>query len=224
MHRGDEAYDRTDDRTQGEYTKLGEALLPHKYSIEDLRDELGAYSRTAYDLFVTIYPTITSGSLFAPIYFEDAIQLYKSVNNALTAQTGFGGMFIVYDEFSKLLEANLDKSKMLNFKVIQELAELSSRSSDPELHFACITHKDLLSYNNSDSFRTVVGRFRQIQYVHTSEQAYELIANAIEKKPGYACGFLLSFSMQKWYTLGELRMTGLAKIFFEILDQHEKTY
>ncbi len=167
------------------YAKLGEALLPHKYSIEDMRDDLGAYSRSAYDLFVSIYPTVTSGSVFAPIYFEDAIQLYKSVNNALVSQTGFGGMFIVFDEFSKFLEANLDKSKMLNFKVIQEMAELSTRSSDPELHFACITHKDLLSYNNSDSFRTVVGRFRQIEYVHTSEQAYELIANAIEKKPGY---------------------------------------
>ena len=167
------------------YQKLAEGLLPHKYTVEDLRDSLGAYSRTAYDLFVSIYPEVTSGSIFAPIFFEDAIQLYKSVNHALMTQTEFGGMFIVYDEFSKFLEANLDKSKMLNFKVIQELAELSARSSEPELHFACITHKDLLSYNNSDSFRTVVGRFRQIEYVHSSEQAYELIANALEKEPGY---------------------------------------
>ncbi len=167
------------------YRKLEEELLPHKYTVEELRDSLGAYSRTAYDLFVSIYPAVTSGSVFAPIFFEDAIQLYKSVNHALITQTAFGGMFIVYDEFSKFLEANLDKSKMLNFKVIQELAELSARSGESELHFACITHKDLLSYNNSDSFRTVVGRFRQIEYIHSSEQAYELIANAIEKGPGY---------------------------------------
>lgn len=171
------------------YARLQTELLPHKYSVEDMKDGLGSYSRAAYNLFVTVYPTVTSGSTFAPIFFEDAIQLYKSVNNALVTQTDFGGMFVVYDEFSKFLEANLDKSKMLNFKVIQELAELSARSAESELLFCCITHKDLLSYSSSDSFRTVVGRFKQIEYVHSSEQAYELIANAIEKKAGYP-GFL----------------------------------
>lgn len=177
------------DRWEKEYPdafeRLKNELLPHKYSVADMKDALGTYSKSAYDVFVEIYPAVTSGSIFAPIFAEGALQLYKSVNNALVKQTEFGGMFVVYDEFSKFLEANLDKSKMMNFKVVQELAELAARSSDAELHFACITHKDLLNYNDSDSFRTVVGRFKQIEYVHSSEQAYELIANAIEKTPEY---------------------------------------
>ena len=167
------------------FEKLRRELLPHKYTVEEMLDALRLYSRSAYDTFVAVYPAVTSGSAFAPIFSEGAIELYKSVNKALISQTEFGGMFIVYDEFSKFLEANLDKSRMLNFKVVQELAELAARSSDAELHFACITHKDLLHYNNSDSFRTVIGRFKQIAYVHSSDQAYELIANAIEKKPAY---------------------------------------
>lgn len=177
------------DRWEKEYPdafeRLKNELLPHKYSVADMKDALGTYSKSAYDIFVEIYPAVTSGSIFAPIFSEGALQLYKSVNNALIKQTEFGGMFVVYDEFSKFLEANLDKSKMMNFKVVQELAELAARSSDAELHFACITHKDLLNYNDSDSFRTVVGRFKQIEYVHSSEQAYELIANAIEKTQEY---------------------------------------
>lgn len=177
--------DRWEEEYPDAFERLKTELLPHKYSVTDMKDALGTYSKSAYDVFVEVYPAVTSGSIFAPIFAEGALQLYKSVNNALAKQTEFGGMFVVYDEFSKFLEANLDKSKMMNFKVVQELAELAARSSDAELHFACITHKDLLNYNDSDSFRTVVGRFKQIEYVHSSEQAYELIANAIEKTPEY---------------------------------------
>ena len=89
------------------------------------------------------------------------------------------------DEFSKFLEANLDSSKMLNFKIIQDMAEAATRSGKKQIHFTCITHKDILDYSSSDSFKTVEGRFNKIHYVATSEQSYELISNAIPKKASF---------------------------------------
>jgi hypothetical protein len=165
---------------------LEKELMPYKMSMTQLKDGLASCNRDCYEVFVGVYPAITLGSFFAPMFSSDVIYLFRSVNAALVEQTVFGGMFIVFDEFSKFLEANLEKSKMMNFKVIQELAELAVRSGVEQLNFACITHKDLLDYANNDSFRTVAGRFRSILYVQSSTQAYELVANAIEKiEPAY---------------------------------------
>ena len=62
------------------------------------------------------------------------------------------------------------------------MAEAATRSGSSQLHFTCITHKDILDYSSSDSFKTVEGRFRKLRFVASSEQSYELIANAIIKK------------------------------------------
>lgn len=45
----------------------------------------------------------------------DVVKLYLAVANALCEQTAYRGITVIFDEFSKFLEANLDKSKMLNF-------------------------------------------------------------------------------------------------------------
>lgn len=66
------------------------------------------------------------------------------------------------------------------------MAEAASRSKEAQLHFTCITHKDILDYSSSDSFKTVEGRFKKVRFVASSEQSYELIANAIIKKDPFA--------------------------------------
>lgn len=146
---------------------------------------LEKYDLEAYNTFCEIYPKIAAGTKFNPYSNTDVIKLYQAVNHALKESTAFSGMFIIFDEFSKFVEANLDKSRMANFKVIQDLAEASDRESNPQMHFTCVTHKALLDYSASDSFKTVEGRFGNINFVASSEQSYELIANAIIKKPEF---------------------------------------
>ena len=75
---------------------------------------------------------------------------------------------------------------MLNFKIIQDIAEIASRSGKNQIHFTCITHKEILDYSSSDSFKTVEGRFKHIKFVDSSEQSYELISNTIVKDSGFA--------------------------------------
>lgn len=80
----------------------------------------------------------------------------------------------------------MDKSKMLNFKIIQDIAEIASRSGKNQIHFTCITHKEILDYSSSDSFKAVEGRFKHVKFVASSEQSYELISNAIVKNATFA--------------------------------------
>ncbi len=168
------------------FAKLEEELKEKKTTVEELRIGLRQYNQKKYRLFCKCYPRIAAGTEFNPLTNMDVVKLYVAVANALREQTAYCGISIIFDEFSKFLEANLEKSKMLNFKIIQDMAEAATRSKEAQLHFTCITHKDILDYSSSDSFKTVEGRFRKVHFVASSEQSYELIANAIIKKQPFA--------------------------------------
>ena len=164
---------------------LSEELHKKKTDLDSLKVGLKQFSQHSYRLFCDCYPVIAAGTEFNPLTNMDVVKLYTAVAKALKEQTNYSGISIVFDEFSKFLEANLDKSKMLNFKIIQDMAEAASRSKETQLHFTCITHKDILDYSSSDSFKTVEGRFRKIRVVSSPEQSYELIANAIAKNEAF---------------------------------------
>lgn len=164
------------------YKKLAKELKTKKTTVDELVLELKQYSRNAYEIFCECYPLITAGAEFNPLANMDVVKLYLAVANALQEQTEYSGITIIFDEFSKFLEANLEKSKMLNFKIIQDMAEAATRSGKTQLHFTCITHKEILDYSSSDSFKTVEGRFRKLKFITSSEQSYELISNAIVKR------------------------------------------
>ena len=168
------------------YKKLVQELKKKKIKVEDLLVGLCRFDQEAYSAFCDCYPQIAAGTAFNPMTNMDVVKLYQSVVDALVEQTEYSGINIIFDEFSKFLESNMDKSKMLNFKIIQDVAELASRSGKKQIHFTCITHKEILDYSSSDSFKTVEGRFKHIKFVASSEQSYELISNAIVKDESFA--------------------------------------
>ena len=167
------------------YKKLVLELKKKKIKVEDLKVGLCRFDQEAYSTFCDCYPQIAAGTAFNPMTNMDVVKLYQSVVDALAEQTKYSGINIIFDEFSKFLEANIDKSKMLNFKIIQDIAEIASRSGKKQIHFTCITHKEILDYSSSDSFKTVEGRFKHIKFVASSEQSYELISNAIVKDAAF---------------------------------------
>lgn len=177
--------DKWKDSFPDAFKKLAVELKKTKYSIDELYIGLKQFDRLSYELFCKAYPVIAAGTEFNPLTNMDVVKLYLAVTNALCVQTKYSGINIIFDEFSKFLEANLDKSRMLNFKIIQDMAEAATRSGQNQIHFTCVTHKDILDYSLSDSFKTVEGRFSKIQFVSSSEQSYELIANAIIKKMSF---------------------------------------
>lgn len=155
-------------------------LKAHKTTLIKIKKGLSNCDKEAYSLFCEIYPQVTNGAEFNPLKNTDIVKIYSQVSKALCEQKNYSGIFIIFDEFSKFLESTIAVQNMQNFKLIQDFAELAVRSGENQIHLCCVTHKEILDYSQSDSFRTVDGRFKKVYFVASSEQSYELVANAIE--------------------------------------------
>ena len=51
------------------------------------------------------------------------------------------GDFVAYNKNSKDKITNIDSSKMLNFKIIQDMAEAATRSGNTQIHLARDLHR-----------------------------------------------------------------------------------
>lgn len=169
-----------EERFDNAATEFSKKLKKHKSSLTKIKKGLANCSRESYSLFCEIYPQITNGADFNPMQNTDIVKIYSQVAAALCEQANYSGVFIIFDEFSKFLESTASVNNMQNFKLIQDFSELAVRSTSGQIHLCCVTHKEILDYSQSDSFRTVDGRFKKVYFVASSEQSYELVANAIE--------------------------------------------
>lgn len=158
-------------------------LRARKVKLSDFKEELKKCTAHAYQVFCDIYPLVSNGAAFNPLQNTDIVKMYEQVCSALIDQKSFGGVYIIFDEFSKFLESSAAMSNMQNLKLIQDFAEMAVRSN--KMHICCITHKEILDYSQSDSFRTVDGRFKKVYFIASSEQSYELVANAVTHKKGF---------------------------------------
>lgn len=169
------------------YELFQDKLKNFDLTIREFNGKINNYDEKAYDIFKEIYPTITSGMEFNPLINSDIVKLYDEVNFKICEKTGYKGIFIVFDEFSKFLEASVTRNSAKDIKIIQDFAELANRSGKNQLHFACITHKPINDYISNlpkekiDAWRGVEGRFKEIYFTSSSQQNYELVANAIKK-------------------------------------------
>lgn len=158
--------------------------LPVGKFIEELND----YSVAAYEEFERVYPELTSGSIFNPFIGFDTVELYDSVVKSLKKK-GYAGIYVVYDEFSKFLEANILSASVSDTKMLQNFAEMCNRSGENQLHVLLISHKEISNYidrlpkQKIDGWRGVSGRFKHMHINDSFEQVYEVIAAVIKKEP-----------------------------------------
>ena len=137
-------------------------LKKEKIKVSEIKNSLFQCSPQAYEIFCRIYPMVSNGAEFNPFQNTDTVKMYEKVAETLIEQKRFGGIYIIFDEFSKYLESFAAVNNMQNMKLIQDFAELAVRNNN--LHFCCITHKEILDYSQSDSFRTVDGRFKKVYF------------------------------------------------------------
>jgi len=166
------------------YNKLSEQI---NCSIDDFRDKLLSNDIEAYHMFVNIHPSLTSGSVFNPFVGSNVIDIYDNVNTAIKSR-GFGGIFVVYDEFGKYLESNIATSSESETKMLQDFAEKCNREASQQLHLLLICHKDIsnyidlnLSQDKIDGWRGISGRFEHINLTNNFSQMYEIISHTIIK-------------------------------------------
>jgi len=166
--------------TYGELQK--EIGMPVSKFIEELED----YNVVAYEQFERIYPKLTAGSMFNPFLGFDVVELYESAVKGLRKR-GYSGIYVVYDEFSKFLEANISEASVSDTKMLQDFAEKCNRSADNQLHLMLISHKEIANYidilpkQKVDGWRGVSERFLHVHLNNNFSQTYEIIASVIQK-------------------------------------------
>lgn len=154
--------------------------------IEKFIEKLESYDIGAYHEFEVLYPKLTSGSVFNPFLGFDIAELYESVVKCIEP-LGYSGIFVVYDEFSKFLEANIKEASVSDTKMLQDFAEKCNRSGKNQLHLMLISHKEIANYidrlpkQKVDGWRGVSERFKHIHLNNNFTQTYEIISSVIKK-------------------------------------------
>lgn len=154
---------------------------------EDFIKRLAQYDVQAYEIFERLYPQLTAGSVFNPFLGFDIAELYSSVVRSLKDK-GYQGIYVVYDEFSKYLEANIQEASVSDTKMLQDFAEKCNRSGKEQLHLLLISHKEIANYidrlpkQKTDGWRGVSERFKHVHMRAEYAQTYELIDNVIQKE------------------------------------------
>lgn len=155
--------------------------------IEVFLSRLEDYDVEIYEEFEKIYPTLTAGSTFNPFVGFDVVDLYESVAKSLK-EKGYLGLCVIYDEFSKYLEANIHAASVSDTKMLQDFAEKCNRSGDAEMHLLLISHKEISNYIDQlpkqkvDGWRGISERFQHIHLNNNFAQTYEIISSVIIKE------------------------------------------
>jgi len=180
------------------YQKLSELI---SVPAEVFVDRLKSFDTHAYEEFERIYPALTAGSVFNPFLGFDVVELYENAAKGLRKK-GFTGVFVVYDEFSKYLEANIAAASVSDTKMLQDFAEKCNRSSSLQMHIMLISHKEIANYidvlpkQKVDGWRGVSERFLHVRLSNNFSQTYEIIESVIQKEKKLWDTFCLSNDKQ----------------------------
>lgn len=160
--------------------------------------KLQNFDAETYETFEQIYPKLTSGSIFNPFLGFDVVELYENAAKGLKSK-GYSGVYVVYDEFSKYLEANIKSASVSDTKMLQDFAEKCNRSGELQMHLMLISHKEIANYIDKlpkqkiDGWRGVSERFKHIRLNNNSSQIYEIISTVIKKEKSYWEKFLKKY-------------------------------
>ena len=168
--------------TYKEYCLL---LQKHNMTEDDMKAGLVQCDASKLKLFKKFYPELTSGSVFNPLAGGDVLPMYKSVADKLREEYGYSGIYIVFDEFSKYIEAQDKHSAGNNMKLLQDICELANESKETQVYLTMVAHKSIKEYGSYlsnatiNAFTGIEGRLEEILFITSSKNNYELIQNAI---------------------------------------------
>lgn len=163
-------------------------LSDRKWNIQDFILALKECRKDALSIFKEIYPVLTSGSQFNPMINADILPLFKNISEILYDEYNYGGIYIIFDEFSKFIESKDKTAAGNDMKLLQEICELARESQNAQIFITMVAHKSIKEYGNYlskdiiNSFTGIEGRITEKFFVTSSKNNYELIQNAIIKK------------------------------------------
>lgn len=173
------------------YKKYGELISNRKIVANEMDLGLKNCEISYLEIFKEIYPQLTSGSVFNPLVNSETLPMYKNIADKLVEDYGYSGIYIVFDEFSKYIEGQDKKAAGSNMKLLQDICELANSSKKTQVFITMVAHKGIkeygkyLSVETINSFTGIEGRIKEILFITSSKNNYELIQNAICKTQGY---------------------------------------
>jgi len=170
------------------YERFLGKLSRRKLNIQDFVLALKECEKDALSTFKEIYPELTSGSQFNPMINVDILPIFKNISEILYEEYNYGGIYIIFDEFSKFIESKDKMAVGSDVKLLQEICELAQESKNSQIFITMVAHKSIKEYSNYlskeiiNSFTGIEGRIVEKLFITSSKNNYELIQNAINKK------------------------------------------
>lgn len=184
---------KTIERWKGKYpaTYAGMTEAVRDEGIGKFTERLASMDPGALESFKKIYPELTAGGTFSPLIADEVIDIYRSVTRILCESYGYRGIHIIFDEFSKYIEGHPADTFSADMKTLQDMCELANSSKEEQIHLTAVAHKAIKAYGNRlpkeilNAYRGVEGRIKEVNFLVSSQNNYELIANAIIKADGF---------------------------------------
>ncbi len=131
----------------------------------------------------------TSAAKGERIPVRDVVQLFKEVAEKVARSRQPGcGLLVVLDEAGKALEFAAHAGGRGDIQLLQELAELASRSGDAPIVFVTTLHQAFERYAGRlgvaqrNEWAKVQGRFEDIPFRESADQLLRLIGEALQKE------------------------------------------
>ena len=178
-----------EDNSDSNFDILDLCLRKLNIDLNDLKNGLKNYELESYKIFERLFSCVSHGYSFNPLISNDIGLVYSDVSIKLQ-NYGYSGMFVIFDEFGAFLDSQTSgfTSKLNKIQSFAEKCESSGINN--QMHFCCIIHKDIKLYCDKDNvyrneFETIAGRFKQRRFDRSLDENYQILCQAIEKKPDY---------------------------------------
>lgn len=206
------------------YEQLRKSLKEQGKTPQQLKQELERMDEASMELFLACYPRLTAGSRFLPMMQLEALQAYQEVNRELKEHYGYTGIVLVFDEFSKYIEGHKKENFAADMKVLQDICELADREKETELRVILVAHKSIHEYEKGidksvkNTFRGVEGRLKEVPFIVTARNSYELIADTLMKREPEFSRIFGEYEKQTGFAeiaKGSYRLPCFARLFSE---------
>lgn len=124
---------------------------------------------------------------------QTAVRLVERVAQQ-AIKSGYRGLFFIFDEFGKVFEKAYSDRTNTDIFLLQELAEVASRSGDVPIFLLGMLHQSFDSYvediqdtKTRNEFDKIAGRFRDLVFLEPIKDQLLLISRAIKYKKPLPC-------------------------------------
>ena len=185
-----------------------------KCTLHDLKEGLKKFDSKYFEIFKDLYHCISQGLDFFSMKSDDIVNVYSDVCRKIQVKDkNCKGLFVVFDEFGSFLN-NQSSDFVSKLNKIQSFAEKCNESDlDNQMHFCCITHKDILLYKKdksyNDAFDTIAGRFETVRFDRSLDENYQIICSALIKKEKYKENVVDNLYDKYWDSLSLAKSSGL---------------